>query len=95
MALTPKQQRFVEAYLVSGNASEAAREAGYKWPDRQGWQQLEKTSIQTALAERRAQLASANDVTVEQVIEQWRRVAFFDPAPLATLAGQTMPLTPL
>lgn len=92
MALTPKHQRFVEVYLVSGNASEAYREAGYKAKGRSignaASRLLGNVGMQTALADRRAQLATANDVTAEQVIEQWRRVAFFDPVQLATLAGQ-------
>ena len=31
--LTPKQQRFVSEYLKTGNATEAARRAGYKGND--------------------------------------------------------------
>lgn len=31
--LTPKQQRFVSEYLKTGNATEAARRAGYKGSD--------------------------------------------------------------
>ena len=30
--LTPRQRLFVDAYLVSRNASQAARDAGYAWP---------------------------------------------------------------
>ena len=33
MALTPRQQRFVDEYLIDLNATQAAIRAGYEWPD--------------------------------------------------------------
>lgn len=49
-----KQRLFVEAYLgeAKGNATEAARIAGYAWPEKQGYQQLEKTRIKAAVERR-------------------------------------------
>ena len=49
--LTYKQRLFVAAYLgeSSGNAADAARRAGYRWPEKQGPQQLAKTSVRTAI----------------------------------------------
>lgn len=49
--LTYKQRLFVEAYLggANGNATEAARLAGYAWPDKVGIQLLGKTSIRAAI----------------------------------------------
>jgi phage terminase small subunit len=43
--LTPKQQAFCEHYLASGNATDAARKAGYKKPNPQGAENLAKPSI--------------------------------------------------
>lgn len=40
--LTEKQKRFVDYYVETGNATEAARRAGYKQPQVQGSQNLEK-----------------------------------------------------
>lgn len=60
--LTLKQQRFIEAYLgdAAGNATEAARQAGYRGNDKTlgvvGWENLNKPKISRAIAKRRAQL---------------------------------------
>lgn len=43
--LTEKQIRFIDAYVETGNATEAARIAGYKQPHVQGSQNLEKLSV--------------------------------------------------
>jgi phage terminase small subunit len=44
--LTTKQRKFCEVYAANGgNATDAARQAGYALPEKQGYQQLEKTCI--------------------------------------------------
>lgn len=52
--MTPKQQRFVEEYLVDLNATQAAIRAGYSesTANQIGWQLLQKTSVSKAVAER-------------------------------------------
>ena len=45
MKLTPKQKIFCEAYLRTGNATAAAREAGYKQPRAQGHENLTNPNI--------------------------------------------------
>ena len=40
--LTEKQKRFIDYYVETGNATEAARRTGYKQPQVQGSQNLEK-----------------------------------------------------
>lgn len=42
MKLTEKQRRFIDYYIEKGNATEAARLAGYKQPHVQGAQNLSK-----------------------------------------------------
>lgn len=61
--LTYKQRIFVAAYLgqAGGNATEAARIAGYSWPEKQGYQLLGKTSIKAAVATKLAQVAMSSD----------------------------------
>jgi hypothetical protein len=51
MSLTLKQKLFVSFYCGTsqGNAADAARRAGYRWPDKQGPQQLAKTSVRAAI----------------------------------------------
>ena len=63
--LSYKERLFVEFYLgeTNGNATESARRAGYRWPDKQGSQLLGKTRISAAIAARVSDVAmSANDV---------------------------------
>lgn len=69
--LTPKQRAWVDAYLKTGNATEAARQAGYVGNDNTlgavGGENLRKPTIQAALKERgetanRAKIADANEV---------------------------------
>ena len=54
MALTAKQALFVEYYLESFNATQAATQAGYsgKTAHNIGWQNVRKLEIQEALTER-------------------------------------------
>lgn len=47
--LTPKQHAFVLAYAACGNATEAARQAGYKKPDPQGPRLLGNVRVQQAI----------------------------------------------
>lgn len=50
--LTKKQKKFCEEYLKSGNASKAAREAGYKQAAAQGSENLQKPNILAYLSSR-------------------------------------------
>nr|DAI28870.1 MAG TPA: terminase small subunit [Caudoviricetes sp.] len=51
MKLTEKQQRFVDFYIETGNASEAARKAGYseKTCRVTGQENLQKPAIKSAI----------------------------------------------
>lgn len=51
MPLTPKQRAFADYYIASGNASDAARRAGYK-QDNQGRENLRKPAIAAYIAKR-------------------------------------------
>lgn len=54
MKLTPKQKKFCEWYIKTGNASEAAKKAGYseKTAPRMGSENLQKPVISAYIAER-------------------------------------------
>ena len=52
MPLTNKRKLFVEHYLQSGNASDAAREAGYAHPGAEGHRLLKIAEIQNLVGER-------------------------------------------
>lgn len=87
--MTPKQQRFVEEYLVDLNATQAAIRAGYspRTANEQGARLLANVSVAAAIAERRAALSASVEVTQERIIAEYARMAFYDPA---SIAGQVM-----
>ena len=67
MALTRKQKTFIQAYLATFNATEAARQAKYNGDDATlasiGWENLRKPEIAKAVQERlAAQVMSADEV---------------------------------
>ena len=70
LPLTPRQQRFVDAYALCGNAAEAARRAGYsvKTAGQFGQENLKKPAIAAALAARQALYADELQVTKEDVV---------------------------
>ena len=67
--LTPKQQRFVTEYLKSGNATEAAKQAGYseKTAFRIGAENLQKPAISRAIE--RAQQRRNDRLELEEDFE--------------------------
>lgn len=69
--LNPKQQRFVEEYLIDLNATQAAQRAGYskRTAYAQGPRLLKHVGIQAAVAARRAKVEERSAVTVEFVLK--------------------------
>lgn len=90
MDLTYKQRLFVAAYLgkANGNATEAARMAGYAWPDKQGAQALGKTRIRAAIDAKLAQAAMPADEVLARLSEHASSdmANFIEVAPDGTLA---------
>ncbi len=78
MALTPKQQRFVDAYLISLNATEAARVAEYRHPNKQGPALLVNLGVSAAIAEAQAARREADRTAADRVIRELGRLAFSD-----------------
>lgn len=78
VALTVKQERFVEEYLVDLNATQAAIRAGYssKTAEQMGYQLLQKTSVQKALQEAIEERSKRTGITQEKVIEEIGKIAF-------------------
>lgn len=73
MALTPKQQAFVEHYLQCWNASEAARRAGYNGrANTVGPRLLSNVVIAQAIKERLAELKMSADEVLVRLTEQAR-----------------------
>lgn len=70
MALTAKQQRFVDEYFISGNATDAARLAGYskKTCYSIGNENLKKPEIIAALREKEKEIQDKNIAKQEEVL---------------------------
>lgn len=68
--MSPKQQRFVEEYLVDLNATAAAKRAGYseRRASEIGWQLLQKTTVQEAIQAAREKLSRKTEITAEYVL---------------------------
>lgn len=83
MALTGKRQAFVDAYLTSWNASEAARVAGYAAPRQEGHRLLTNADIREEIQRRVSERAMTADEVLIRLAEQARGsmadfVSFYD-----------------
>lgn len=81
MALTPKQERFVEEYLIDLNATQAAIRAGYspKTAGEQSHQLLQKTSIRAHIDKAIAKQSKRTGVNADRIIKELARIAFVNP----------------
>ncbi len=77
MALTPKQERFVQEYLVDLNATAAAKRAGYseRRASELGYQLLRKTTVQAAIQRAIQDRSQRTGVTQDYVIEKLKTIA--------------------
>lgn len=89
MALTPKQARFVQEYLVDLNATAAAKRAGYsaKNADKIGSELLGKTRVSDAIQAAVKQREQRTQITQDMVILELAKVAFANGANYAKVAG--------
>lgn len=73
MKLTIKQQRFADEYIISGNATEAARKAGYskRTARAMGAENLTKPNIKKYIEERTAEIQNAKIATMIEIRELW------------------------
>lgn len=74
--LTPKQQAFADYYIELGNASEAAKQAGYSARSARqiGEQNLSKHDIKAYIESRMKELQSARIVDQQEVLETISRI---------------------
>jgi phage terminase small subunit len=78
--LTPKQERFVEEYLIDLNATQAAIRAGYSQRTARsiGEENLRKPEISEAIQAAKAERSERTHITQDRVLQELARVAFFD-----------------
>lgn len=71
--LTAKQARFVQEYLIDGNATGAARRAGYK-DGNKGRQLVTVGNVTVAIKQAQAKLAAKLEITQEAVLKNIIRI---------------------
>jgi phage terminase small subunit len=78
--LTPKQERFVEEYLVDLNATQAAIRAGYSEKTARfiGAENLTKPNVQRAIQKASSELTKKVGIDQERVLTEEKRIAFSD-----------------
>ena len=78
--LTNKQSRFIEEYLVDLNATQAAIRAGYseKTAMEQGYQLLQKTSVQECIQKRMDGRSKRTEITSDRILEEIAKIGFSD-----------------
>src|SRR5262245_50477210 len=82
MALTPKRRRFVEEYLVDGNATQAAIRAGYskKTAYSIGHETLNIPEVAAEISRRQVEvnqkIAAKFEITKEKIAEELAKLGF-------------------
>ncbi len=74
MALTAKQERFVQEYLKDLNATQAALRAGYseRTAGSVGHENLKKPEIAAEIEKRQGKIGEDNGITVEWILGEMR-----------------------
>lgn len=80
--MTPKQERFIEEYLVDLNATQAAIRAGYseRTANEQGARLLANASVAAAIEAGKDKRSTATNITAETVMRELYRLATVDVA---------------
>lgn len=78
--LTPKQERFVEEYLVDLNATQAAIRAGYSahTAKQQGARLLTNVDVAQKLGSARERLVERTEISQDRVLKEYAAIAFAD-----------------
>jgi phage terminase small subunit len=94
MALTAKQQRFVEEYLVDLNATQAAIRAGYaeSGASVEGARLLANAKVAAAVAALKAERAERTRIDADWVLARLANEAEADLADLYDEAGRVLPI---
>jgi phage terminase small subunit len=90
VGLTPKQQTFVDEYLVDLNATQAAIRAGYskKTARSQGERMLTNVDVAAAIQKGFQKRSERTQITAEKVLLELAVIAFADLQQLADMGGR-------
>ena len=92
--LTPKQQRFVDEYLIDLNGAQAAIRAGYsaRTARQIATEILSKPDIAEAIQEAQEKRSKRTGITQDAVLRELARIVFFDIRRLYDENGNLKPL---
>ncbi len=92
MALTDKQKRFCEEYLIDLNATQAAIRAGYssKTAEQTASRLLRNVKVQEYIAKRQKELSRSTEITQERVIKELALIAFSNNADYSRVVEKKM-----
>ena len=92
MALTDKQKRFCDEYLIDLNATQAAIRAGYspKTAEQTASRLLRNVKVQEYIAKRQKELSRSTEITQERVIKELALLAFSNNADYAHVVEKKM-----
>lgn len=95
--MTPKQQRFVEEYMIDLNATRAAIRAGYsaRTAQEQGSRLLSNVMVAKAVEQAAGARAQSTGVTAERVLQELSRLAFADIRKVFDEEGRLRPVSDL
>lgn len=90
--LTPKQQRFVEEYLIDLNATQAAIRAGYsaKNADKIGPELLGKTRVAEAIKQAMAERSRRTGINQDRVLRELAKIAFVNAGDVVNMDEATV-----
>ncbi len=93
MALTTKQKRFCEEYLIDLNATQAAIRAGYKqsdYTDTNANKLLENTSVAETIAKAMAERSKRCGISQDRVVNELAKIAFLNASNLINTEDGTV-----
>ena len=90
--LTSKQEKFCEEYMIDLNATEASIRAGYSKNTAAeiGCENLTKPHIQKRITKLKQKVSDRNEVTVDMVLGELKKIAFGDPRKLMEWNGDVV-----
>lgn len=97
MALNEKQKRFVDEYLIDRNGTQAAIRAGYseKTAAQIATRLLRNVQVQSEISSGTEQQQERTQITADRVLQEYARLAFFDPRKLFDEQGRPKPIDSL
>jgi len=92
--LTERQEAFIKHYLLSRNATQAAIDAGYspRTAFVQGSRLLTHVKVQQRIQQVVVKTTGNTEASVQRVVDEWRRIAFLDPAEFFDSNGNIKPI---